>query len=79
MRVVGCFLEFDGRFVVLYRRSHKPEGCTWALPGGKVEAEETDEQAIIRELSEETGYEAAAQEPKLLGEFSFETSEKLRY
>ncbi|HTE57273.1 MAG TPA: NUDIX hydrolase [Verrucomicrobiae bacterium] len=46
MRVVGCFLGFDDKFVVLFRHSHKPEGNTWALPGGKVEPGETDAQEL---------------------------------
>lgn len=33
---MGCFLEYNGRFVVLRRHSHKPDGGTWGLAGGKV-------------------------------------------
>jgi 8-oxo-dGTP diphosphatase len=40
----------DGR--ILYVRKPKSR---WALPGGKIEAGETPEQAAIRELTEETG------------------------
>ena len=74
MRVVGCFLEFEGKFVILHRRSHKPDGNTWGLPSGKVESNETDLEAVIRELQEETGYKADASELSLIGEFDFVTS-----
>ena len=71
MRVVGCFLEHDGKFLLLLRNTHKPDGDTWGLPGGKVEAGESDSQAIIRELREETGYNTAPAELEHLGDFQF--------
>ena len=37
---------------ILYVRKPKSR---WALPGGKIEADETPQQAAIRELCEETG------------------------
>ncbi|WNW10482.1 NUDIX hydrolase [Pseudomonas sp. DTU_2021_1001937_2_SI_NGA_ILE_001] len=39
---------------ILYVRKPKSR---WNLPGGKIEAGETPEQAALRELSEETGLE----------------------
>lgn len=71
MRVAGCFLEFNGKFLILLRHAHKPDGDTWGLPGGKVESGETDEQAIMRELVEETGYQASPAELEHLGDFQF--------
>jgi 8-oxo-dGTP diphosphatase len=75
MRVVGCFLQYKGKFVILLRHSHKPDGNTWGLPSGKVEPGESDRDAIMRELHEETGYQASSSEVKLLGEFQFISSE----
>jgi ADP-ribose pyrophosphatase YjhB (NUDIX family) len=62
LRVVGCFLEYDGKFVVLLRRPEKPDGDTWGLPAGKVEEGESDKSAVLRELHEETGYDANLKE-----------------
>jgi len=70
-RIVGCFLEYNGKFVILRRRADKPDGNTWGLPAGKVEPGETDIQAMLRELYEETGYRADAQELEHLGDFPF--------
>ncbi len=53
--VVGCLVECKGKILLLHRNSTKPEGNTWGAPGGKVDAEESREQAVAREVFEETG------------------------
>jgi 8-oxo-dGTP diphosphatase len=53
---VGVILLKDGK-VLLGRRSDKEShgAGTWSLPGGKIEFEETLEDAAKREVLEETG------------------------
>lgn len=41
--------------LLLIRRAHDPARGKWSLPGGRVEQGESDLQAVIRELREETG------------------------
>lgn len=41
--------------ILLGRRADKPYRGTWDLPGGFVEAEETPEQGLAREIREEIG------------------------
>lgn len=48
-----------GDLILLIRRGHEPEAGRWSLPGGRIEAGETDEQALVREVREETGLEVA--------------------
>jgi 8-oxo-dGTP pyrophosphatase MutT (NUDIX family) len=53
--IVGCFIEHDGKFLLLRRQPHKANGGKWGLPAGKVDAGETTLQAVLRETVEETG------------------------
>ena len=45
----------DGDMVLLVRRGREPLLGQWSLPGGAVELGESLEQAIVREVEEETG------------------------
>ena len=72
IRTVGCFMEYDGKFLILRRQAHKPDGNTWGLPAGKPDAGESDVEAMLREIEEETGYMAQADELERLGVYVFE-------
>lgn len=52
--VGGIVLDAAGRLLMV-RRGHEPDLGRWSLPGGRVEPGETDEQATVREVREETG------------------------
>jgi len=56
--VVACALvDADRRVLIAQRPQGKQLAGLWEFPGGKVEAGETPEAALIRELSEELGIE----------------------
>ena len=56
--VVACALvDRDMRILLAQRPEGKAMAGLWEFPGGKVDAGETPEQAIIRELQEELGIE----------------------
>lgn len=46
---------FDDERVLLILRGREPLKGLWSLPGGKLQSEETHQQAAIREMREETG------------------------
>ncbi|MEV6441755.1 NUDIX domain-containing protein [Amycolatopsis sp. NPDC051716] len=52
--VGGVVFDPRGR-LLLIRRLNNPGSGQWSLPGGRVEPGETDKEAVVRELSEETG------------------------
>lgn len=52
---VGAIVVDDDGRLLLVRRANPPAQGTWSIPGGRVEAGETHEVAVVRELMEETG------------------------
>lgn len=52
---VGMLRRSDGAVLMTSRPSGKPYAGYWEFPGGKVEAGESAEQSLIRELQEEVG------------------------
>lgn len=52
---VGVLLQADGRFLLTSRPPGKVYAGYWEFPGGKLEAGESVEQALRRELMEELG------------------------
>jgi ADP-ribose pyrophosphatase YjhB (NUDIX family) len=51
---VGAVVVHDG-CLLLVQRGHEPDAGSWSIPGGRVEAGESLEAALARELREETG------------------------
>ena len=65
---VGILIETDGG-IVLIKRGGQVKTGSWALPSGYIEADESVEEAAIRESREETGLEIQLKD--LLGIYSF--------
>lgn len=53
--VVAALIWQDDTFMICQRPAHKARGLLWEFVGGKVEAGESREQALIRECFEELG------------------------
>ena len=52
-----ALIDPDGRVLLAQRPAGKSMAGLWEFPGGKVEAGETPEDALVRELHEELGIE----------------------
>lgn len=55
IRVVAALIRQGGQVLLTQRKPGRHLGLAWEFPGGKVEAGETDEDALQRELREELG------------------------
>ncbi len=60
---VGVLIDSEGRFLLTSRPADKVFAGYWEFPGGKLEAGETVEQALKRELHEEIGIHIGAVHP----------------
>jgi ADP-ribose pyrophosphatase YjhB (NUDIX family) len=59
---VSIAIFHEGAFL-LVRRGREPSKGLYAFPGGRVDAGESDEEAVRRELAEETGLTVGALHP----------------
>jgi 8-oxo-dGTP diphosphatase len=46
--------DAQGRLLMI-KRGHEPGAGLWSIPGGRIEPGETDADALVREMFEETG------------------------
>ena len=57
---MGAVIKDGQGRLLLIKRGHAPGAGLWSLPGGRIEPGETDTEALVREMREETGLEIAA-------------------
>ena len=67
LQEVAVGIVTDENCVLLVERTQPDNGTdgeslTWVFPGGKIEAEETPEIAVVREIEEESGYKVEVAE-----------------
>ena len=55
----AALIDIDGKVLLAQRPAGKPMAGLWEFPGGKIEADETPEITLIRELNEELGIDTS--------------------
>ncbi len=66
IEVTGCYIEHSNKFLLLHRLDHKTNGNRLGFPAGKLDVGEDLEQAMIREIKEETGLDITTQPLKFI-------------
>ncbi|MGP1458467.1 MAG: NUDIX domain-containing protein [Treponema sp.] len=61
-RSVACIVYEDGKVLIAKRIENGDMGGRWEFPGGKIDGNEDASAAITREMSEEFGVKARAEE-----------------
>ena len=69
--VVAAVISQDDRYLVARRPDHKRHGRRWEFPGGKLKPDESKDEGIRRELSEELRLEVVS-----VGETLFSADDK---
>ena len=62
MQVSEGILECDWKILLVQRAEHCSAGETWCWPGGKLESWESFDEALVREIQEETGIDISENE-----------------
>lgn len=71
IKVSAAIIERNGKILIARRKKGSPLEQKWEFPGGKVEPDETPEECLKRELSEELGIEADIGEFICAGKHSY--------
>jgi len=68
---VGVVLNAEGRILIAQRQPGQHLAGKWEFPGGKIEEGESCEQALARELEEETAIQSLNSKPLMFIEHSY--------
>ncbi len=64
--VATCFIEYDGKILLLQRAKKDSQFKLWGIPGGKLEISEQPIDALVREIKEELGLSVKKSEIEFL-------------
>lgn len=65
--VVTCFIEYEGKVLLLKRNKKDLQFGLWGIPGGKLDGSESPKEGLAREIEEELGLSINQNSFTLLG------------
>lgn len=71
---VAIITDEQNRILITQRPFHAPHGGLWEFPGGKLELNESAEEALLREIKEEVGLNIL--QHQLLGQINHQYPDK---
>ncbi|RZJ56021.1 MAG: (deoxy)nucleoside triphosphate pyrophosphohydrolase [Flavobacterium sp.] len=71
INVIAGIIYNNDKILVARRASHKQLGGFWEFPGGKLEASETHETCVIRELKEEMNIDISVNKYLMFNEHEY--------
>jgi 8-oxo-dGTP diphosphatase len=57
IRVVAAVIEHDGRYLITQRNANAVLPLLWEFPGGRIESDERETEALLREVKGRIGVE----------------------
>lgn len=71
IRVAAAVIFVEGKFLLSKRKADQHQGNKWEFPGGKIDEQESVEQALVRELKEELDIELVEQQSFINLDFEY--------
>jgi len=72
IRVVGCVMQHEDKILLLLRSAKETDPSLWGIPAGKVEKDESDVDAVVREVYEETNIQLKETDLENIGHLPIE-------
>ena len=68
---VAVIIDNDEKVLIAKRHDHLHQGGKWEFPGGKIEKNESTEEALAREIKEEVGIEVKKASPLIILDYDY--------
>ena len=76
INVVGGLIIKNQKLLICQRTKNKDHGLKWEFPGGKIKNDETNEEALIREINEELSINIINYEELISYDFNYKDLNK---